>query len=205
MIVDEYPIPEQADQALLWAEKQNPGHWVYHSKCVATACSRIAAQCGDMDSQKAYVLGLLHDIGRHGGSMRQRHLIEGYRFCMERGWPVAARICMTHDFPIKDITTGIGEGDMSDEDYSFLGDYLENVQYDSYDRLVQLCDNVTMHTGYCLLEVRLVDLARRYGINEYTLERWNAIYAIKEYFERQTGCSIYSFLDGIENNAFHGV
>ena len=27
-----------------------------------------------------------------------RHVYEGYKFCMEKGWEEAARICMTHSY-----------------------------------------------------------------------------------------------------------
>lgn len=30
----------------------------------STLCRKIASACGDMDVEKAYILGLLHDIGR---------------------------------------------------------------------------------------------------------------------------------------------
>ena len=53
-----------AEAALEEACVMNPGPWTAHSRHVATACSLIAARCDDLDPDKAYVLGLLHDIGR---------------------------------------------------------------------------------------------------------------------------------------------
>ena len=72
--------------SLVWAGQQNPGKWVEHSRFVALACKNIAAQCDDMSAERAYCFGLLHDIGRYAGISSERHLIDGYRFCMERGW-----------------------------------------------------------------------------------------------------------------------
>jgi HD superfamily phosphohydrolase YqeK len=48
----------------------NPGPWGNHSRTAAHCAEKIAKYSG-MDSEKAYVLGLLHDIGRKFG---KRHL-----------------------------------------------------------------------------------------------------------------------------------
>ena len=83
-----------AEASLVWAGQQNPGKWVEHSRFVALVCKNIAAQCDDMSAERAYCFGLLHDIGRYAGISSERHLIDGYRFCMERGWEKAAQICI---------------------------------------------------------------------------------------------------------------
>ena len=81
---------EAAESALVWAGKQNPGKWIDHSRFVSLACKNIAAKCADLSADRAYCFGLLHDIGRYAGVTSERHLIDGYRFCMERGWGKAA-------------------------------------------------------------------------------------------------------------------
>lgn len=58
------PTREQAELLLNEAEKCNPGPWGDHSRVAAHCAERIAMECGDLDSDKAYILGLLHDIGR---------------------------------------------------------------------------------------------------------------------------------------------
>lgn len=55
---------KQAEELLVEAEKCNPGPWGDHSRVAAHCAERIARACGDMDPDKAYILGLLHDIGR---------------------------------------------------------------------------------------------------------------------------------------------
>ena len=42
----------------------NPGLWGKHCLTAAHCAEKIASACGDMDVEKAYILGLLHDIGR---------------------------------------------------------------------------------------------------------------------------------------------
>ena len=102
-----------AEKELEWAGRLNPGRWIEHSRFVALACKNIAAQCEDLSSDRAYCYGLLHDIGRYAGVTSEKHLIDGYRFCMERGWEKAAQICITHAFMIQDIKTSIGTFDVA--------------------------------------------------------------------------------------------
>lgn len=193
---------ETAGKELEWAGRLNPGRWIEHSRFVALACKNIAAQCEDLSSDRAYCYGLLHDIGRYAGVTSEKHLIDGYRFCMERGWEKAAQICITHAFMIQDIKTSIGTFDMSEEDYRFMEGFIRGAAYDDYDRLVQLCDALALPTGFCLLEKRFVDVALRYGTPPFTVDRWRKTLEIKEMFERKIGGSIYKLLPGVIENSF---
>lgn len=143
------PDRNNAELALEEASRSNPGPWVDHSRHVARACENIALRCAGMDAERAYTLGLLHDIGRYAGVSSERHLIDGYRYCMERGWDKAAQICISHAFMIQDIETSIGTFDMSEEDYLFMKEFVAGAAYDDYDRLVQLCDALALPTGFC--------------------------------------------------------
>lgn len=191
-----------AEAALREAEKLNPGSWAEHSRYVAQACRNIALRCEEISADMAYTLGLLHDIGRYAGVTSERHLIDGYRYCMERDWKKAAQICITHAFMIQDIQTSIGEFDVSKEDYQFMEKFIKNAVYDDYDRLVQLCDALSLPNGFCLLEKRFVDVTIRYGIHPFTVERWKKIFEIKAYFEEKTDCSIYELLPRVVENSF---
>lgn len=75
-----YPDRVIANELLRNAEKLNPGLWGNHSRTVAHCAEKIALACGDMDSEKAYVLGLLHDIGRRFGVRHLGHVSDGYRY-----------------------------------------------------------------------------------------------------------------------------
>ncbi len=153
------------------AHSLNPGKWADHSRYTALACQNIAARCSDLSADDAYCYGLLHDIGRYAGITSEKHLIDGYRFCMERGWEKPAQICISHAFMIQDIKTSIGTFDVSHEDYLFMEDFVKHAVYDDYDRLVQLCDSLALPTGFCLLEKRFVDVALRYGTPPFITDR----------------------------------
>ncbi|HIR56233.1 MAG TPA: HDOD domain-containing protein [Candidatus Gallacutalibacter pullicola] len=192
-----------AETELERAGKLNPGNWTEYSRFVALACKNIAAQCGDLSPDRAYCFGLLHDIGRYAGVTSEKHLIDGYRFCMERGWEKAAQICISHAFMIQDIKTSIGTFDVSDEEYLFMERFIKNAVYDDYDRLVQLCDALALPTGFCLLEKRFVDVAIRYGTPPVIVERWKKTLEIKDFFEEKINGSIYRLLPGVVENTFN--
>ena len=193
---------KMAEAELAKAAESNPGLWAEHSRYVALACKNIASRCDDMSADTAYILGLLHDIGRYAGVSSEKHLIDGYRYCMERGWKKAAQICISHAFMIPDIDTSIGVFDVAEADYQFMKEFIKNADYDNYDRLVQLCDALSLPTGFCILEKRFVDVTIRYGMHPATVDRWLKILEIKSMFEKKTGCSIYDLLPGVIENSF---
>lgn len=190
-----YPDRESAERELAEAKKLNPGRWITHSQYAALACEKIAKLCPHLDSDKAYMVGLLHDIGRRVGIVQDRHMLEGYKYCKEKGWDKLAQICMSHGYMLKDIKTALGKWDVSPEEYQEAGKILEEAVYDDYDKLIQMCDSLALPDGFCLLETRFVDVALRYGVNEYTVDRWKVILEIKEYFEKIIGKSIYEVLE----------
>ncbi|MDF2941760.1 MAG: metal dependent phosphohydrolase [Herbinix sp.] len=203
--LSKYPNTEIAEIELRIAGELNPGPWIEHSINTGLAAKYIASKCDNLDPEKAYILGVLHDIGRRVGIVSQRHIIEGYNYCMGKGWEEAARICMTHSFMVQNVKADVGEWDVSDDDYAFINQYIETITYDDYDRLMQLCDSLATANGFCLLEKRFVDVHRRYGVNEYTIARWNAVFDIKEFFENKMGCSVYEVLPNVKETSFIDV
>jgi HD superfamily phosphodiesterase len=146
--------------------------------------------CG-MDGDKAYVLGLLHDIGRYEGVRAMHHIVAGYTLLTEKGYTDVARICITHSFPSGDIEEYIGENDCTEEETALIIKALESEPRDDYDALIQLCDCLALAEGLCILEIRQVDVVRRYGIKENTIQKWNAHFEIKARFDKISGHSIY--------------
>lgn len=192
------PDRETALNELRLAGEMNPGPWTEHSLNVARAAGLIAKGCGDIDPERAFICGLLHDIGRRTGVSATRHIIDGYDYTAAKGWEEAARVCLTHSFPVKDIEADIAKKDITAEQYDFIKSFLDSIEYDDLDRLIILCDALADAKGFCILEKRFVDTTRRYGVCPFTVERWNKAFEYKEYFETKAGCSVYSLLPGIE-------
>lgn len=196
------PSRLEAIRLLEEAEKLNPGPWVAHSKNVAVAARIIADHHPRLDAEAAYIIGLLHDIGRREGITYIRHLIDGYTFLNSLGYDDVARISITHSFPIPDLDAYIGERDCSPQDLKFIEDFINSTTLNDYDSLIQLCDSVSLPSGFCLLEKRIIDVAMRYGINSKSISSWQARFQIKEKFENEIGCSIYQVLPDIIEGTF---
>ncbi|CUU48288.1 HD domain-containing protein [Clostridium beijerinckii] len=197
-----FPSREVAEKELEIAGQLNQGPWTEHSINVGLAAQIIAEKCSNLNPEKAYVLGLLHDIGRRYGVSARRHGIDGYKLMLEKGWEEVGRICLTHSFPVPDFDKEIGQNDMSDEESEFVRKYIDDLTYDDYDRLLILCDSLADAQGFCMLEKRFVNTTRRYGTFPFTVERWNATFEMKEYFEKQMNCSIYDILPNIKETTF---
>ena len=133
-----------------------------------------------------------------------RHVLDGFRFLNTLGHEEAARICLTHSFPLQDTEAEFGEWDCTASERAFVDQYIGAVRYDEYDRLAQLCDALAMPAGIVLLEKRLVDVAVRHGTNALTAAKWRATLEIRDHFEQQLGGSIYRILPGVVEAKFGG-
>jgi len=208
MAVMRLRIPTLSEAGALLAEAGalNPGPWTDHSRHVAEAAQRIAARVPGMDGEAAYILGLLHDMGRRAGVTGMRHVLDGYSYLSGLGYEDAARISMTHSFPTRDIREIFGEWDCDATETAFIEDYLARIEYDDYDYLIQMCDALAMAHGFVLMEKRMLDVAIRYGadagVSAYSVRKWRKKFEIRADFERRIGCSIYDLLPGVVENTF---
>lgn len=193
--------PERAQNELKLAAQLNPGPWEQHSISVANNARLIAQKVSHMDSDKAYVMGLMHDIGRRAGVTGIRHVFDGYDYMMRIGEPEVARICLTHSFPIKDVHTFFGKYDCAPEQLDFLREYLEQHEFDDYDILIQLCDAISLPNGACIMEKRLIDVALRHGLPDFTMDKWKAFMRTKKHFDWLCGCNVYVLLPNVLENS----
>ncbi len=164
--------------------------------------AKCIAQHANLDPETAFILGLLHDLGRREGVSGMRHILDGYTFLKNLDYDDAARICLTHSFPIKDIRSYSGHMDVSKDEEIFIQAFVNDLEYDDYDMLLQLCDCLALPEGICLMEKRMVDVVLRLGMNNYTLDKWKAWFEIKTYFENKKGKSLYAVLPGVVETTF---
>ena len=191
------PDLQTAEALLQGAETVNPGPWVPHSRHVALAARLIAEQHPDLDPERAYILGLLHDIGRRGGPNKNRHILDGYDILTGLGYTDAAQIALTHSFPMQRPDELFGAWDGTAAEFDRLSDLLLAATYAEEDRLIQLCDVLALPEGCCIMEKRMVDIALRYGSSSQMVEKWRAQFALKVHFDAAVGQSIYRLLPGI--------
>lgn len=183
------PTREIAELLLREAETCNPGPWGNHSRTAAHCAEKIAQACGDLDANKAYILGLLHDIGRKFGVRHLGHVSDGYTYMMTLGYGEVAKICLTHSFNNQTRNEYIGKTDTTAEETSLIESQLRSVHFDDYDKLIQLCDALAGAEGVLDIERRMEDVKQRYGF--YPQAKWDRNLELKTYFEKKTGKNIY--------------
>ncbi len=198
------PTPAQAEALLSWGIQQNPGVWADHCRTAGRAARRIAQTCA-LDADKAYVCGLLHDIGRYEGVRGLHHVIAGYELLMAKGWDDAARVCITHSFPLQELNAFAGAMDCTPAETAFIAAFLQDAVYDEYDRLIQLCDAICLPTRVTLMDARLMEVAMRHGVHDITVRKWRAFREVLEHFDAGCGGSVYAlFREEITRGIFGG-
>ena len=185
----DYPQRSEALEILSEAEKLNPGPWVEHSKNVARCAETIANECEDLDGEKAYILGLLHDVGRRAGKGQLMHVYYGWRYMLELGYPDVAKVCLSHSYNTHDMKDDMAVCDISDEQYNELVNALKTCVYDEYDMLIQFCDSIAMAEGVVDICERMSDIKRRYG--SYPQPKWDRNIELLEYFSKKVDGNIY--------------
>lgn len=184
-----YPTREKAEELLADAGKCNPGPWEDHSRVAARCAERIAAACPGMDVEKAYVTGLLHDIGRKFGVKHLGHVYDGWQYMRRLGYDEAARICLTHSFNEGMLEGYIGNFDITKEQTEEIRQALSQIELDDHDRLIQLCDSIAGAEGVMKMEERMLDVKRRYG--NFPQSKWDKNLELKAYFEHKARNDIY--------------
>lgn len=174
-----------------------------HSMYVAEGAKLIAEQTYNLNPEVAYISGMLNDIGRRKGVHAMRHGIDGYKYAINKGYDLVARTCLSHTaFRHNNEVVIVGKRDGTIEEYDFVKDYLSRAEETDYDKLIKLCDYLSLPSEFVLIEKRIVDIALRGGTNEYTIPRWKSTFEIKKYFEEKIGKSIYSLLPNVKENTF---
>lgn len=186
-----YPSREEAEKLLQEAWGCNPGPWAEHSRIAALCAERIARRSG-MDPEKAFILGLLHDIGRKFGVKHLAHVYDGYRYMLGLGYDEVARICLTHSFCLNTIRCYVGNFDIPMALQEELDSLLKKLRYDDYDHLIQLCDCLAGAEGIMDMEARMLDVKRRYG--HYPQEKWDRNMELRVMFETRCGADIYDIV-----------
>lgn len=187
------PTREEAEALLREAEQCNPGPWGNHSRIAAHCARAIARRCPELDPEKAYLLGLLHDIGRKFGVRHLGHVSDGYSYMLSLGYDEAAQVCLTHSFNNGTTDDYIGRFDTSEEELHLIRSALSAIEMDEYDRLIQLCDSIAGGEGIMDIEARMNDVKRRYG--SYPQDKWDKNMALKAHFEAKMGVDLYTAVE----------
>ncbi len=188
-----------------------PDFKIRHCYVVANAARKIAEKCG-LDGEKAYILGLVHDIGCHM-QVGKQHPFSGYLYLKQLGYDEEANICLTHSFLNGDpnctadgpiVENGVVKENSifpwEDEKASkFVLEFLKNHQYTPYEKIINLCD--LMCTDKMIgLESRMSELIERKGVFYTTMNHCQKAKALKDGIEKKMGCTIADLFPEIEEN-----
>ena len=184
------PTRNEALRILKESHAMNVGPWLEHSLTCAHCAEEIAKRCAGMDSEKAYIVGLLHDIGRRFGVRHLGHVSDGYTYMMSLGYDEVARICLTHSFDESGLSGYIGKTDTTEEETALIERELRRIEFDEYDKLIRLCDALAGAEGVLDIEERMADVKRRYGY--YPQSKWDGNLHLLAYFEEKIGMDIYT-------------
>ena len=201
-----FPSREDAQNIFAWASEQNSGAWTAHCEVAGRTAEIIANKCG-LNAERAYVSGLLHDIGYYSyrdGTGEKDHIFAGYDLMTKKGYDDIAKICLSHSFPCKNVKEFASSYiKCNDTEMDFILTFLSETTYDDYDKLIQLCDSLCLSQGVVILEKRLVEVVMRKGFGDFTLNKWGKWFEIKDYFDNMCGMNIYKlFCNEINANIY---
>ena len=196
---------EKADKLFLWALEQPRASidWQNHSRDVAKVCEKVAEKAG-MDSDLAYAKGLLHDIYKSverdnetmvvingKKTVGMTHPFRGYELLIEKDFPEAARVALTHTFyNVEEVLNGGFDGEILEEDMKTLREWFDKNEYDDYDKLVQLADNMASWRGVMTINDRFCDILRRHPFPN-PQSGLNKLYELKDYFDEKIKGNVY--------------
>lgn len=179
-----YPFPEKNE-------------YIFHSRGVGRSCRIIAEHTPDLDSSKAYVLGLLHDCGKRipEFSTGRFHVREGYELMEAMDYTDVARVCLTHSFYSPDFDVALYPSYRT-EWLVWAKEKMRGLSFNDYDRLVQLCDLFYEGMQKVCLKKRFEGIMKRYNLDEALLKKlYQHALDNKTYFDDKCGCDIYNLLE----------
>ena len=187
---------ESLSGILKYASPQIQKEYIFHTTGVAETSYKIAQKC-NLNPEKAYALGLLHDYGKiqNEKTSGRAHFIVGYDKMIKEGFSDVARVCISHSFYTKDF-------DFNDfpsyniDDLNKVKSVLSKIDYDDYDRLIQLCDMFFEGMNKTSYQKRIEGICQRYKLTKkQTKNLESGAKNNKEYFDNLCGCNIYDLLN----------
>ena len=163
------------------------GVHVFNVAKIARAIARETD--GRLNPETAYILGLLHDVGRIKDETVTKipHGIEGFRYLTNLGYSGAAPICLTHNFIDKDIKPG-DYPTYSPELFNQTKEFLSQIEYNDYDRLIQLGDLFSRGKEILSIRQRLDKNKQFYKIKNLSYE--DKAFALRDYFDDKFGIDV---------------
>lgn len=170
-------------------------NWIKHSICVGNTAGILAERLG-LNIEKAKASGYIHDIGK-GTAKFENHPFQGYKYLNDLGYDEYANICLTHSYLNNDINCVATK--TNSKDILFIEDFLAKYEYTIYDKLIILCDLISINENVTL-EKRLIDIYDRHGVHENTVYHLREAQKLKKEFDKMLGYNLYRLFPKIIEN-----
>lgn len=168
-----------------------------HIHNVAKITEAIAKHTnGALNPDTAYALGLIHDIGRIKDETVTKvpHGVEGYRYLNNIAFSSVAPISLTHCFINKDFQP---------TDYPMycskllrqVKEYLDTIEYNDYDRLVQIADMFSRGKEILSIRERLDKNKEFYHTKNLSYE--NSVFALRDSLNNKYNMDIEKIVDNL--------
>ena len=164
-----------------------------HYQNVAFVAATIASNCS-MDTEKAYILGLLHDYGEYIEKTIPHtfHGTSGYDEMMKMGFDEVARTCLSHSF----FETSFTPEDFpayDKEQIKRAAVLLKEQGFDDYDRLIHLSDMMAPFDRIDTIENRIEMITNKYHLSaDLSQKKLQEALELKTYFNHLCGRDIYA-------------
>ena len=88
------------------------------------------------------------------------------------------------------------------EGYAEVKELVSTREYTDYDRIIQTCDLLCLHSGGTTLEERIADIESRKGTHAFSARHRQCAFAQKAYIESRIGCSVYELYKYLKGDTF---
>ena len=170
--------------------------YVFHTQGIAFVARIIASHIPDMNPEKAYICGLLHDYGKKYDEKKigRFHGLIGYHELQAEGFSLPARICLTHTFPEKKILFSDFPS-YPQKDLEECQKILNELEYNDYDRLIQFADRLFEGLSMVPFAKRAKAIGERYHLSESIVNKLIADgQKLKDFLDKRCGMDIYKII-----------
>ena len=170
-----------------------------HHQNVALCAEKIASAC-KMDSNRAYIQGLMHDYGEavEGTIPNTFHGTAGYDTLKSKGYDKVARTCLTHSF-WEEIYDENYFPSYNRQEIKRAIAIISQTGTDEYDKLIQLSDLLSSGYNIIPVEERVDIIVNKYNLPKELISfKKQKAAELKAYFDKKCDCDIYEIL-GMKN------
>lgn len=148
-----------------------------------------------LDPDTAYALGLIHNIGRIKDETKTKvpHGLEGFDFLIKSGLKNLAPISLTHNF----VSKQINPADFpvySKHQIHEASNILSDIEYNDYDRLIQLADNFSRGREILSLKER-INKNREFYHSPVSFEK--DIFSLRDYFNNKYNINVENLVNDL--------